>query len=97
MTLIPVIIIFRDTVVDAMKMEAARKGKVVAAISSGKIKTASMMVGVALTFFYNLPFEIINIRVSDFFLYFATIMSVISMIEYYKLNKNLILPANKKA
>ena len=97
LTLIPVIIIFRDTVVDAMKMEAARKGKVVAAISSGKIKTASMMVGVALTFFYNLPFEIINIRVSDFFLYFATIMSVISMIEYYKLNKNLILPANKKA
>ena len=97
LTLIPVIIIFRDTVVDAMKMEAARKGKVVAAISSGKIKTASMMVGVTLTFFYNLPFEMINIRVSDFFLYFATIMSVVSMCEYYKLNKNLILPAKKKA
>ena len=97
LTLIPVVIIFRDTVVDAMKMEAARKGKVVAAISSGKIKTASMMVGVTLTFFYNLPFEMINIRVSDFFLYFATIMSVVSMCEYYKLNKNLILPAKKKA
>ena len=97
LTLIPVVIIFRDTVVDAMKMEAARKGKVVAAISSGKIKTASMMVGVTLTFFYNLPFEMINIRVSDFFLYFATIMSVVSMCEYYKLNKNLILPAKEKA
>ena len=92
LTIIPVIIIFRDTVVDAMKMEAARKGKVVAAISSGKIKTASMMVGVTLTFFYNLPFEMINIRVSDFFLYFATVMSIISMCEYFKLNKNLILP-----
>ena len=46
LTLIPVVIIFRDTVVDAMKMEAARKGKEVAAISSGKIKTSSMMVGV---------------------------------------------------
>lgn len=92
LTIIPVIIIFRDTVADAMKMEAARKGKVVAAISSGKIKTASMMVGVTLTFFYNLPFEMINIRVSDFFLYFATVMSVISMCEYFKLNKNLILP-----
>lgn len=97
LTLIPVIIIFRDTVVDAMKMEAARKGKVVAAISSGKIKTASMMVGVTLTFFYNLPFEMINIRVSDFFLYFATIMSIVSMCEYYKLNKKLILPTKKKA
>ena len=65
LTLIPVVIIFSDTVVDAMTMDAERNGKVVAAISSGKIKTASMMVGVTLTFFYNLPFEMINIRVSN--------------------------------
>jgi len=89
--IIPAVIIFRDTVVDAIKMEAASKGKVVAAISSGKIKTASMMVGLVLTFFYNLPFEIWNIRVADFLLYFAMIMSVVSMIEYFKLNKHLII------
>ena len=89
---IPVIIIFRDTVVDAIKMEASRKGKVQAAIYSGKIKTATMMVGLVLTFFYNLPFELIGIRVSDFLLYFATIMSVISMIDYYRLNKEILFP-----
>ena len=89
---IPVVIIFRDTVVDAIKMEAGRKGKVQAAVFSGKLKTASMMVGLVLTFFYNLPFEYIGIRVSDFLLYFATIMSVLSMIEYYQINKDLILP-----
>ena len=88
---IPVIIIFRDTIVDAIKMQASSKGKVVAAIKSGKIKTASMMVGVALVFFYNLPFEIWNIRVADFLIYFATIMSVVSMIEYFNLNKKFIL------
>ena len=88
---IPVIIIFRDTIVDAIKMQASSKGRVVAAIKSGKIKTASMMVGVALVFFYNLPFEIWNIRVADFLIYFATIMSVISMIEYFNLNKKFIL------
>lgn len=88
---IPVIIIFRDTIVDAIKMQASSKGKVVAAIRSGKIKTASMMVGLVLTFFYNLPFEFWNIRVSDFLVYFATIMSIISMIEYFNLNKKLIL------
>ena len=88
---IPVIIIFRDTIVDAIKMQASSKGKVVAAIKSGKIKTASMMVGLVLTFFYNLPFEFWNIRVSDFLVYFATIMSIISMIEYFNLNKKLIL------
>ena len=58
---IPVIIIFRDTIVDAIKMQASSKGKVVAAIKSGKIKTASMMVGLVLTFFYNLPFELWNL------------------------------------
>ena len=88
---ISVIIIFRDTVVDAIKMQASSKGKVVAAIKSGKIKTASMMVGLVLVFFYNLPFELWNIRVADFLIYFATIMSIISMIEYFNLNKKLIL------
>ena len=88
---VPVIIIFRDTIVDAIKMQASSKGKVVAAIKSGKIKTASMMIGLVLTFFYNLPFEIWNIRVSDFLIYFATIMSIISMVEYFNLNKKLIL------
>lgn len=87
---IPVVIIFRDTIVDAIKMEASSKGKVVAAIRSGKIKTASMMVGLVLTFFYNLPFELWNIRVSLFLLYFASIMSIISMIEYFNLNKRFI-------
>ena len=92
---IPVIIIFRDTIVDAIKMQASSKCKVVAAIKSGKIKTASMMVGLVLTFFYTLPFEIWNIRVADFLIYFATIMSVISMIEYFNLNKKLILESKE--
>ena len=40
-------------------------------------------------FFYNLPFELINIRVDKFLVYFATIMSVVSGIEYYyKIMKN---------
>ena len=90
--IVPVVIVLRDTFVDAIKMEAAAKGKVVAAIKSGKIKTATLMIGTVLTFFYNLPFEAINIHVSDFFLYFATIMSIISAIEYFTLNKNIIFP-----
>ena len=54
--LVPVIIVLRDIFVDAIKMQAASKGKVVAAIKSGKIKTATLMIGTVLTFFYNLPF-----------------------------------------
>ena len=93
--LIPVVIVLRDIIVNAIKMEAASKGKVVAAIKSGKVKTASLMIGITLIFFNNLPFELINLRVADFLLYFATIMSIISMIEYYNMNKLLIYDGKK--
>ena len=87
--LVPVIYIFRDEIVNSLKMDALKKGKVVAAIKSGKIKTASMMIGLGLMFFYNLPFELLNIRLADILIYFAVVMSIVSMIEYYKLWKNL--------
>lgn len=93
--IIPVILVVRDIFVNTIKMEAAAKGKVVAAISSGKIKTASLMIGIILMFFYNLPFELWNIRVDLFLLYFATIMSIVSMIEYYQLNKELLFSKKK--
>lgn len=88
--IVPVIIVGRDIVVNEIKMEAASKGKVVAAISSGKVKTAAMMVGMTLMFFNNLPFEYYGIRVDLFFIYFATIMSLVSMIQYYSQNKKII-------
>ena len=88
--IIPVIYVTRDIIVDAIKMEAGNKGKVVAAIKSGKLKTAAMMVGLVLVFFYNIPFEFINIRVDLFLLYFACIMAVISAVQYFNLNKDII-------
>ncbi len=87
---VPVVVVVRDIVVNTIKMEAAAKGKVVAAIKSGKIKTASLMTGMVLLFFSNMPFELMGIRVDLFFLYFATIMSLVSMIQYFYLNKNII-------
>lgn len=88
--IVPVVIVLRDIVVNAIKMEAAGKGKVVAAIKSGKWKTATLMVGTTLTFFYNLPFEYMGIRVSDFLLYIAVILSIVSAVQYWNLNKNII-------
>lgn len=87
---VPVVVIARDIIVDAIKMATAKQGSVQAAIMSGKIKTASLMIGMVLTFFYNLPFELWNLDIASFFLYFGTIMSVVSMCEYYKLNKKII-------
>jgi len=88
--IIPVVVIIRDSVVNSIKMLAASKGKVVAAIKSGKIKTACLMVGIALTLFYNLPFELWNISVAKVLLFIATILSIISGVQYFTLNKHLI-------
>ena len=88
--IIPVIIILIVTVVNSIKMIAGNKGKVVAAIKSGKIKTACLMVGIVLTLFYNLPFELWNLKVSDFLLIIAAVMSIISGVQYYQMNKKYI-------
>ena len=88
--IVPVIYVARHVVVDAIKMQAASKGKVVAAIKSGKWKTACMMIGIVLVFFYNIPFEFINIRVDLFLVFFACILSIVSAFQYYRLNKDLI-------
>ena len=88
--IIPVIVIVRDSVVNSIKMIAASKGKVVAAIKSGKIKTACLMTGITLTLFYNMPFEFFNLRVADFLLFVATILSLYSGIQYYILNKDIL-------
>jgi CDP-diacylglycerol--glycerol-3-phosphate 3-phosphatidyltransferase len=88
--IIPVIIIIRDTVVNSIKMVVGNKGKVVAASKMGKVKTASLMVGIVLTLFYNLPFELWNLRVSDFLLILAAILSIISAVQYYSVNKDIL-------
>ena len=88
--IIPVIIITRDTIVDSIKMMASRNGVVQAAIKSGKIKTICMMSGLTLTFFYNLPFELIGLGVDQMLLFVACVLSIISCVQYYTLNKEFI-------
>jgi CDP-diacylglycerol--glycerol-3-phosphate 3-phosphatidyltransferase len=87
---VPVIIITRDIVVDAIKMQSGKKGKVVAASWPGKIKTICMMIGVTLTFFYDMPFAFIGngIPIDQIFIYIATIMSIISGCQYFMAYKD---------
>lgn len=94
--IIAVVVIVRDSIVNSIKMLAASKGEVVAAIKSGKWKTACLMVGIILTLFYNLPFELWNLKVSDFLLIVAAVLSIISGVQYYYLNRHWIFQKKKK-
>ena len=93
---LPVVIISRDIVVDSCKMISGNKGHVVAASILGKIKTICMMVGLTLTMFYNLPFELIGLPVADMLLIAAVVLSVISGVQYFYNMKDLIIPKKTK-
>ena len=88
--IIPIILILRDTIVNSIKMVAGSKGDVVAAITTGKFKTAFLMIGVTLKLFSNLPMALYNIKLDDFFLISACILSIISGYEYYKIYRKYL-------
>lgn len=85
--IIPVVIISRDIIVDSCKMISGKNGKVVAASILGKLKTICMTTGITLVFFYNLPFELVNIPVANILVSVATVLSVISGCQYYNNSK----------
>ena len=87
---IAVIFIVRDIAVDTIKMIVGNKGKAVAAIGIAKLKTATLMVGLTFTLFYNLPFELIGIRVSDCLLIISAILSLVSGFKYYMMARQYI-------
>ncbi len=87
---IAVIIIGRDIIVDSVKMLIGNKGKAVAAIKVAKYKTASLMIGITLKFFYDLPFSLIPIRISDYLLILAAVLSIISGAKYYTMAKEYL-------
>jgi len=87
---IAVIIIGRDIIVDSIKMLIGNKGKAVAAIRIAKYKTASLMVGLTLKLFYDLPISLVLNGVSDVLLVVAAVLSVVSGAKYYMMAREYI-------
>jgi CDP-diacylglycerol--glycerol-3-phosphate 3-phosphatidyltransferase len=87
---IAVIIIGRDIIVDSIKMLIGNKGKAVAAIGVAKYKTATLMVGLTLKLFYDLPFSLFINGVSDVLLIIAAILSIVSAAKYYMMAREYI-------
>ncbi len=87
---IAVVFIVRDIIVDAIKMLVGNKGKAVAAIGIAKLKTATLMLGLVFSLFYNLPFELIGINVAGFLLIISAILSVVSGFKYFLMAKPYI-------
>lgn len=90
-SIIPIIVIMRDTIVDGIRMLLANMQIVESSRSLGKCKTLFLMLGIILKLFSNLPFGLINISIDDFFLVAGTVLSFISGLEYMHIYKKYIV------
>ncbi len=81
--IIPVIIIIRDCIVDGLFPNQKTTLTEI-------FKLICVMIGITLTLFYNLPFELWNLRIAEFLLVVAIVLSIISAFEYYYQNKKVI-------
>ncbi len=80
---IAVVVLIRDIAVDSIKRYAASYGLVLGSIKLARVKTILFMVSISMILFYNLPFELFNLKIADILLVVATITSVVSGFEYY--------------
>lgn len=89
---IPVIVmVWRDTIVDGLRMNASAKGKVVAAGMMGKAKTVLQMFAIIFLLLNNLPFEFFGLPVAQILLWAAMIVSVASGIDYFLKLKDIVM------
>ena len=93
-----IIMVARDTVVDALRFIAAQKGTVIAANIFGKLKTVLQMVAIAMVLLNDFPFHYLYpkntnpyLTVTAFIVYAATIVSFISGVIYVYQNRNAFL------
>ena len=88
--IIPIIMISRDTIVDAIRLVAANKQVVIAAKYLGKLKTVTQMISVIFLLLNDFPFSIIHLPVGQIMVWVACIISVVSGIDYFMDSKDML-------
>lgn len=84
-----IIIIAREFAITGLRTLAASDGIVIAASKWGKAKTMSQMIAIVIILFNDWPFSIINIPMGSIMMVIATILTLISGIDYLVLNKKV--------
>ncbi len=88
-----IILVARDIVVDALRFIAAQKKIVIAANIFGKAKTVLQMIAIVLVLLNGFPFNYfdaswpVGLHITDFVVYIATFVSLLSGIIYVVQNK----------
>lgn len=91
-SVIPVLLmIWRDMIVDGLRMSASAKGSVVAAGYMGKVKTVLQMFAIIFLLLHNLPFVFLNLPVANSLLWLAVLASIGSGMEYFIKLKSVVM------
>ncbi|MDD3809950.1 MAG: CDP-diacylglycerol--glycerol-3-phosphate 3-phosphatidyltransferase [Erysipelotrichaceae bacterium] len=89
--IVPIIMISRDMIVDAIRLVSSSNNRVIAASYWGKLKTVTQMVAIIMLLLRNIPFSLLGVRVDLVMIMVATAVSLISGIDYFVKNRDIIL------
>lgn len=89
--IIPIIMISRDTIVDAIRLVASQKNIVLAASLLGKAKTMTQMIAICILLLNNVVFEALGIPMDQIMISLATIISFASGVDYFIKNRQYIM------
>ena len=89
--LVPLVMIWRDIIVDGIRMVSANRNIVVAAGPLGKAKTVAQMVTIIFILLNNLPFALWYIPATDILIWLSCLLSVLSGVSYFLQAKDVIL------
>ena len=86
-----IVILGREFIITGMRQVAAAQGIVIAAGTTGKIKTITQMIAIPLLILENWPFSLFSfdLPMDQKFLWIALVMTVVSGTEYIVKNKKL--------
>ena len=89
--IIPIIMISRDTIVDAIRLVASQKNIVLAASYLGKAKTMTQMIAICLLLLNNIVFAYWHIPMDQIMIWLATVISFVSGVDYFMKNRQSIM------
>ena len=84
------LMIIRDLIVDAIRLMAAQNQVVLAAGPLGKLKTVLQMIAIVTCLLNSFPFGFLPFNLGKLLIWAATIVSVISGLDYFMKNKFMI-------
>ena len=89
--IIPIIMISRDIIVDAIRLVASQKNVVLAASYLGKAKTMTQMIAICLLLLNNIVFADLHIPMDQIMIWLATLISFVSGVDYFMKNRQYIM------